>query len=99
MICPEGFHVNDEGEGCVPNEFECKPGYEINPKRTACIPAPGSPVPFPFLFMAICMSLTVAGSYMKEKDSTKIFTCLIFLFGSMEILEYLLIAIYAALIE
>jgi hypothetical protein len=83
----------------VPNEFECKPGYEINEKRTACIPAPGSPIPFPFIFMAICMSLTVAGSYMKEKDLTKIKTCLIFLISSMEFLQYILIAVFAALIE
>lgn len=99
LICPEGFHVNDAGEGCVPNEFECKDGYEINEKRTACIPAPGSPVPFPFLFTAICMGLVVAGSYMKEKEGTKIFTCLVFLISSMELLEYLLIAIFAALLE
>jgi len=99
LVCPEGFHVNDAGEGCVPNEFECEEGYEINDKRTACIPAPGSPIPFPFLFMAVCMGLVVAGSHMKEKNLTKVPTCLIFLIGSMEILEYSLIAIFAARLE
>ena len=69
----------------------------INEKNTACIPIPGSPIPFPFIFMAICMGLVVAGSQMKERNLTKVNTCLIFLIGSMEILEYLLIAIFAAL--
>ena len=99
LICPAGFDVNEEGEGCVPKEFECKEGYEINEKRTACIPAPGSPVPFPFFFTAICLGLVVAGSYIKDKDGTKVCTCLIFLVSSLELLEYLLIAISAALLE
>ena len=99
LVCPDGFHVNAAGEGCVPNKFECAEGYEINAKRTACIPAPGSPVPFPFLFMAVCMGLIVAGSNMKEESLTKVPTCLIFLISSMEILEYFLIAAFAGVLE
>ena len=45
------------------------------------------------------MSIVVAGSHMKEKNSTKVYTCLIFLIGSLELLEYMLIAIFAAMLE
>lgn len=41
----------------------------------------------------------MAGSYIKDKDGTKVYTCLIFLVSSLELLEYLLIAIFAALLE
>lgn len=99
LICPDGFHINSAGDGCIPNEFECDPGYEINSKNTACIPAPGSPVPFPFFFLSICLSLVVLGSYMKERIETKVCTCLIFLIGGWEILEYALIAIYSFRLE
>jgi hypothetical protein len=27
LICPSGFRVNEAGNGCIPNEFECPPGY------------------------------------------------------------------------
>ena len=99
LICPEGFHINTAGDGCIPNEFECEPGYEINKKNTACIPAPGSPVPFPFLFMSVCLALVVLGSYMKERTETKVCTCLIFMIGSWEILQYFLIGIYSFRLE
>jgi hypothetical protein len=23
LICPDGFHVNAAGTGCIPNTFEC----------------------------------------------------------------------------
>jgi hypothetical protein len=39
----------------------------INSKNTACIPVPGTPVPFPFLLFAICMIVVVFGSYLKER--------------------------------
>ena len=45
------------------------------------------------------MGLVVAGSHMKEKTRTKVVTCLIMLISSMELLEYFLIAIFAALLE
>jgi len=99
LICPEGFHVDTTGDGCIPNEFECKPGYEINKKNTACIPVPGTPIPFPFLIMGVCMLVVVYDSRMKERTSTRVPTCLIFLFGSMELLEYLLIIVFAASLE
>lgn len=99
LICPAGYYVNAAGEGCVPNEFDCKPGYVINKAKTACIPGPKAPVPFPFFFAAICCVLTAAGSHMKNKESTKVYTILIFLIGSMEILQYALIAVYSAMLE
>ena len=99
LICPEGFHVDKTGDGCIPNEFECKPGYEINSKNTACIPVPGTPIPFPFLIMAACMIAVVLDSRMKEKLITKVPTCLIFLFGSMELLEYILFVFFAFQLE
>lgn len=99
LICPEGFHVNAQGEGCVPNEFECKEGYEINERNTACIPVPGTPIPFPFLFMAFCMSLVVAYSKFKEGSQTKVCTSLIFLFGLMELPIYFLMTLLAYRLE
>jgi hypothetical protein len=39
----------------------------INEKNTACIPVPGTPVPFPFFILAICMIIIVSGSFLKEK--------------------------------
>lgn len=99
LICPEGFHINDEGDGCIPNTFECKEGYEINDKNTACIPIPGTPIPFPFIFMGICMSLAVAYSKLKESKNTKVYTSLIMFLGSFELLQYLLMAIWSVGLE
>lgn len=77
LICPEGFTVNEAGDGCIPNDFECPSGYVINTKKTACVPAPGSPVPFPFLILTIILCLLVVGSYIKDKFFTKIYSNLI----------------------
>jgi hypothetical protein len=96
LICPDGFYVNAAGEGCVPIQFFCEEGFEINEAGTACIPIPGTPVPFPFLFLALCCYLIVTGSHLKDKSSTKFGTCLILLIGNMELLEYGLIAVFAA---
>ena len=99
LRCIEGFHVNDQGTGCVPNSFECELGFQINDRNTACIPAPGSAVPFPFLFTAICMSMVVAYSKLKEFSHTKVCTSLVFLLGSMELLQYITMAIDAIRLE
>lgn len=72
----------------MPIKFECKTGYEINDARTACVPMPGSPVPFPFLLGAIFMSFLVLGSHLKEKFFTRVTTSLIFLIGSFEVVMY-----------
>jgi hypothetical protein len=45
------------------------------------------------------MGVVVYGSHLKEKGTTKVYTCLIFLVGSLELLEYFLIAVFAAMIE
>lgn len=71
----------------------------INSKNTACIPKPGSAVPFPFFFTAICMVMVVAYSKVKEPNHTKVFTCLIFLLGSMELLQYIIMAVEAVVLE
>lgn len=96
LICPFGFHINEAGDGCIPNDFECPPGYMINQQLTACVPAPGSIVPFPFLFLSVCLSILVLGSYIKDKFFTKINTNLIALIGMQELLIYGLIFCYAA---
>ena len=67
----------------------------VNSARTACIPAPGSPVPFPFLILTLCLCLIVLGSYIKDKISTKILSCLIALIGPQELLIQLLILGYS----
>jgi hypothetical protein len=95
LICPEGFRVNDAGDGCIPILFECPEGYIINQQLTACVPAPGSIVPFPFLFLSACLSILVVGSYIKDKFFTKVKTCLIALLGMQEILIYGLMVCYA----
>jgi hypothetical protein len=99
LICPEGFHVNDLGDGCIPNQFECKVGYEINDKNTACIPLPGTPIPFPFLFFGICMTLVVAYSKLKESKNTRVITSLIMFLGAFELLQYLLMGIQSIVLE
>jgi hypothetical protein len=99
LICPEGFHVNAAGDGCIPNEFLCEEGYIINERRTACIPLPGTPVPFPFLIFGLCAVLVVSGSYLKERKSTKVVTSLILLLSSVESLEYILILSYSFSLE
>lgn len=83
------------GDGCVPIKFECADGYEINDAKTACVPSPGSPVPFPFLLCAIFVSFLVLGSYLKEKFFTKILTNLISLIGMFEIIMYGLMVGYS----
>lgn len=82
LICPTGFTINEAGDGCIPNYIECKSGYMINTYRTACIPEPGFPVPFPFLILSICIGLIVFGSHIRDKFFTKVVTCLIALIGS-----------------
>jgi TRAP-type mannitol/chloroaromatic compound transport system permease small subunit len=91
--------VNAGGTGCVPSGFACESGYEINPAGTACIPVPGTPIPFPFLFLTICCGITVAASYMKEKCSTKVKTCLIWMITLMEPIQYALLAAYSLQLE
>lgn len=67
----------------------------INKARTACVPAPGYPIPFPFLFLSVCLGLLVLGSYLKDKFFTKVGTSLIALLGSQEMLIYMLIVAYS----
>jgi len=88
LICPIGFKVNDLGDGCVPDEYQCKNGFEINEARTACVPAPGSIVPFPFLFFSFCCGLLVLASYIKAKAQTKVISTLICFIGSLEPVLY-----------
>lgn len=61
------------------------------------MPEPGSAVPFPFLLAAMLLSLLVLGSYLKDKQSTKVYTNLICLIGSLEVIMYVMMAIYAYL--
>lgn len=75
--------------------FECADGYELNEDLTACIPEPGSPVPFPFLIAAIFVSFLVLGSYLKEKFFTKVYTCVLSIIGSFEVIMYLLMVMIA----
>ncbi len=54
------------------------------------MPEPGSPVPFPFLIATVFASFLVLGSYLKEKFYTKIYSCLLAIIGSFEIIMYAL---------
>lgn len=74
----------------MPILFECAEGYLLNEDLTACVPEPGSPVPFPFLIATIFVSFLVLGSYLKEKFFTKVYTCLIAIVGMFEIVMYAL---------
>jgi uncharacterized membrane protein len=67
----------------------------INAKRTACVPAPGSPVPFPFLIFSLILCLLVLGSYIKDKYFTKVYSNLIALLSFQEMLIYLIMMAYA----
>jgi hypothetical protein len=67
----------------------------INTDKTACVPKPGSPVPFPFILSSVIMSLLVLGSYIKDKFTTKVVTNLVALIGTLEGFMYLLMAIFA----
>jgi len=97
LFCPEGFQVDRSGDGCVPILFECADGYELNEDNSACVPEPGSPIPFPFLIASIFVSFLVLGSYLKEKFFTKVYTCLIAIIGSFEILMYGMMVVYAVI--
>lgn len=99
LICPLGFKVNDLGNGCVPDEYQCKDGFEINEERTACVPAPGSIVPFPFLFTAFCCGILVCASYIKSKENTKVLSTLICFIGSLEMILYFVMFIQSFLFE
>lgn len=52
-------------------------------------------MPFPFLFLSLCLSLLVLGSYIKDKFFTKVPTNLIALIGSQELLIYILMVCYS----
>ena len=95
LICPAGFELNQSKDGCIPIKFDCDPGYIINDAKTACVPEPGSAVPFPFLLLALLICLLVLGSYLKDKPATKVLTNLIALIGSMEIIMYVMMVVYA----
>jgi hypothetical protein len=96
LKCPENYAPDAAGDSCVPILYECASGFELNEMRTACVPAPGSPVPFPFLIAAVFVSFLVLGSYLKEKFFTKVYTCLIAIIGSFEILMYSLMVGFSA---
>ena len=95
LSCPKNFKINKTGDGCIPTVFDCKPGYTINSDHSACIPKPGSPVPFPFILASIILSLLVFGSYIKDKFTTKVITNLVSLIGTLEGLMYILMIIFA----
>ena len=67
----------------------------INDAKNACVPEPGSAVPFPFLLAAVLLSLLVLGSYLKDPQTTKVYTNLIALIGLLEIFMYVLMAVFA----
>jgi hypothetical protein len=90
LICPANFVPDAAGNGCIPILKECIKGFELNDDLTACVPEPGSPVPFPFLIAAVFVSFLVLGSYLKEKFFTKVYTCLLAIIGSFEIIMYAL---------
>ena len=71
----------------------------INAAKNACVPEPGSAVYFPFLLTALLLCFLVVGSYLKDKPSTKVLTNLIALIGSLELLMYVMMAIYAYLLD
>lgn len=52
-------------------------------------------MPFPFLLAAMLLCLLVLGSYLKDKEYTKVTTNIIALIGSLEIFMYLLMVIYS----
>lgn len=56
---------------------------------------PGAPVPFPFLIAAVFVSFLVLGSHIKEKFYTKVYTCLIAIIGSFELVMYILIVAFS----
>ena len=88
LVCPPDFNLNAREDGCVPKDYECEDGYHINSARTACIPKPGSPVPFPFILSSVFLAFVVLGSYMKDPVMTKPITCLIGLIGPLELIMY-----------
>lgn len=93
LICPVNF--TESGDSCVPIPFECATGFELNENNSACIPLPGSPIPFPFLIASIFVSFLVLGSYLKEKFFTKVYTCMLCIIGSFEVIMYSLMIAYA----
>ena len=99
LVCPPGFELNQSKDGCIPKKFDCDPGYTINDAKTACVPEPGSAVPFPFLLLSLLLCLLVLGSYLKDKQETKVFTNLISLIGSLEVIMYVMMAVYSYLLE
>ena len=90
LECPVNYTAAADGNSCVPTNIVCASGYEVNEQKTACVPLPGSPIPFPFLITSVFISFLVLGSYLKEKFFTKVYTCLISLIGSLEVIMYLI---------
>jgi hypothetical protein len=89
------FKPDAAGNGCIPVDFECADGFELNEDNSACVPEPGSPIPFPFLIASIFVSFLVLGSYLKEKFFTKVYTCLLSIIGSFEVFMYALMVIFS----
>ena len=95
LVCPSGFELNSSKDGCIPVNYDCDPGFMINDAKNACVPEPGSPVPFPFLLTSILICFLVLGSYLKDKHFTKVTTNIIALVGSLEVVMYVMMVIYA----
>jgi len=91
LQCAVNYTADASGNNCVPIYFECAEGFFLNEDLTACVPVPGSPIPFPFLIASIFVSFLVLGSYLKEKFFTKVYTCLISIIGAFEMVMYALI--------
>ena len=63
------------------------------------MPEPGSPVPFPFILVAIFICFLVLGSYLKDKFYTKVVTNLICLIGCLEVVMYVMMILYALIMN
>ena len=71
----------------------------INEEKTACVPKPGSQLPFPFLLTAVLICFLVLGSYLKDKVFTKVKTNLIACIGALELVMYSIMVGYAYQID
>ena len=83
LICPFGYKVNYEGNGCELKNQICEVGYELNGDKTACIPAPTSYIPFPILAVVLLLCLVPIFSRIKSKK-TQVIPSLIAFIAPME---------------
>ena len=93
LVCPTDYELNSDATACIPKALTCEEGFELNDSGDKCIPDRTGIVPFPFIFLLICLTLIVVVSKIKDKLNTRWLANLIAFYGIVEPILFITFAI------